>query len=197
MISLASLQVPKDAAKEFEKAHQARQKKKFDEAIARLRKATDIYPKYAEAFNEMGLVYRNQNQNEEAQKAFESAIAADPVWVASYLNLAQLQLAANQIPQLLETSGRVLRLDPTLGPAYFFQSVANFSLGHMDEAEKSALEADRQDHTQVPQVHLVLARIYQSRGNRADYVKQLRTFLKENPDAPIAAKIRAEIEQAK
>ncbi len=197
MISLASLNVPKDAAKEFEKGHKARQKKNFDEAIDKLQKATEIYPKYAEAFNELGLVYRNMNKLEEAQKAFEQAIAVDPAWLSSYLNLANLQWAANKPEQLLETSNKVLKLNPTLGPAHFFQSVANYNLGRLAEAEKSALEADRNDHGQVPQVHLLLAQIYESKGARAEAVKQLRTFLKESPNAPNTDKVRAKIEELK
>ena len=195
MISLASLSVPKNAAKEFEKGHKAREKKNFDEALEHLKKATEVYPKYAEAFNEIGLVYRNMNNAEEAQKAYEQAIVADPAWLGAYLNLAQLQLASNQPQQLLDTSSKVLKLNPTLGPAHFFQSVANFSLGRYDEAEKSALEADRQDHGQVPQIHLVLARIYMGKGSNAEAAKQLKTFLKEHPKAPNADKIRAELEQ--
>lgn len=206
-ISLASLTVPKDAAKEFDKGHKARvnalrtkdadQKKKFDEALERLQKATQIYSKYAEAFNEIGLVYRNMSQNEEARKAFEQAIAADPAWTGAYLNLASLQLASNQAQELLETSSKVLRLNPSLGPAHFFQSVANFSLGRFEEAEKSALEADRTDHGQVPQIHLVLARIYLNKGAREEAAKQLKAFLRESPNAPNADKIKAELEQLK
>ena len=196
MISLASLRVPKDAAREFQKAHQARDKKKFDEALTRLQKATEIYPKYAEAFNEMGLVYRSQNQTAEAQKAFEKAIAADPTWVASYLNLAQIQLANNQTAQLLETSNKIVQLDPTIGAGHFFHAVANFSQGNLQEAEKSALEADRRDHKTVPQVHLVLARIYQQQQRIPEYLKHLRAYLKEAPDSPLAPKLRAEIEKA-
>ncbi len=220
VISLASLKVPRNAAKEFEKGQQigrdaARQiqkcyqdtkdidkcrqgsQKKSDEALLRLRKATELYPEYAEAFNEIGLVHQRQNQVEEARKAFEQAIAADPKWVQSYLQLASIQLAANQPQELLETSSKVLQLNPTLSPGHFFQSVAQFYLGHLDDAEKSALEADKHDHAQVPQLHLLLARIYQQKGNNGEAEKQLRAFLKENPNASNADKIRAEIEQLK
>lgn len=197
VISLASLSVPKNAAKEFDKGRELGLKKKYDEALARLRKATELYPKYAEAFNEIGLVYRRQSQNDEAQKAFEAAIAADPNWVGSYLNLATLQLAANQPQQLLETTQKIIKLNPNLGPAYFFQSVANFSMGRLAEAEQSALIADRKEHAQVPQVHLLLARIYQFKGDRAEQSKQLKAFIKESPNAPNIEKIRAELEQLK
>jgi len=197
LISLASLSVPKNARKEFENGQKAMGKKNFDEALLRLGKATELYPKYAEAYNTMGMAYRNMNKPEDAQKAFEQAITADPAWLNSYMNLGYLQLASNQYEQLLDTSSKALKLHPTLSQAHFLQSVAHLYLGRLDAAEKSALEADRHAHEQVPQLHLVLATIYQNKGSQPDRVKHLRAFLKEAPNASNAAKVKAELEQLK
>ena len=195
IISVASLKVPKKAKKEFKKARKAARKKKYGEALGRLQKATEIYPQYAEAFNEMGMIYLGQKQREEARQAFEQAIAADPKWVDSYVNLASLQLSSNQPRQLLETSNKILQLYPTLGPGHFFHSVANLSMGRLEEAEKSALRADSREHRRVPQIHLVLARIYRHRGEWTEAEKQLRTFLKERPKASNADGIKAQIKK--
>ena len=195
IISLASLKVPKKAKKEFKKAHKAVRKKKYDEALRRLEKATAIYPQYAEAFNEMGVIYIEQKRNTEARQAFQQAIAADPDWVRSYVNLASLQMREPQ--QLLETSNKILQLYPTLSPGHFFHSYANLSMGRLEEAEQSALAADRHEHRQVPQIHLVLASIYRHKGQLAKAEKQLRTFLKESPKAPNADQIKAELAKVK
>ena len=195
IISLASLKVPKKAAKEFKKARRAARKKKYEEALGRLQKATEMYPQYAEAFNEMGVIYGRQNQKEEARKAFEQAIAADPKWVRSYLNLASLQLFDNRPQQLLATSDKILQLYPTLSRGHFFHSYANLSMGRLEEAEKSALAANRHEHRQVPQIHLVLADIYRHRGELAKAEKQLRAFLNERPKARNADQIRAQIKK--
>ena len=193
IISVASLNVPKKAAKELRKARKAARRKKYEEALGRLQKATEIYPKYAEAFNEMGRIYRGQNQKEEASRAFEQAIAADPEWVRAYVSLASLQMSDNQPQQLLETSNKILQLYPTLGPGHFFHSYANLSLGRLEEAEKSALQADRHEHRQLPQIHLLLAQIYRQKGKLEEGEKQLRTFLQESPKAPNADQVRAGI----
>ncbi len=198
IVSLASLKVPEKARKEFNKARKAGRKKKYDEALQRLQKATEIYPEYAEAFNEMGAIYIRKKQKTEALKAFEHAIAADPNWVSAYVNLAWMQIPEPQ--RLLETSGKILQLYPTLGPGHFFRSYANLSLGRVEEAEKSALQADRHEHRQVPQIHLLLAQIYWQKGKLEKAEKQLRTFLQESPKAPNADQVRAgiaELQQAK
>ena len=111
----------------------------------------------------------------------------------SYLNLASLQMSDNQPQQLLETSNKILQLHPTLGPGHFFHSYANLSLGRVEEAEKSALQADRHEHRQVPQIHLLLAQIYRQKGKLEEAEKQLRSFLKESPKAPNAGQVRAGI----
>lgn len=196
IVSVASLNVPKNAAKEFDKARQLAQKQKLDEALERLQKATGLYPKYAEAFNEIGIIRRQQSQPEDAQRAFEQAIAADPAWIQSYVNLASLQLAGNHMPELLETSNKMLKLDPALGYGHFFNSVAKYSAGQLDEAEKSALQAEQAERGRVPQIQLLLARIYQRKGDLTQYARRLRSYLRENPKAQNAGQIRSELAQA-
>ncbi len=116
------------------------------------------------------------------------------------MSLASLQMSDNQPQQLLETSNKILQLRPTLGPGHFFHSFANMSLGRVEEAEKSALQADQHDHRQVPQIHLLLAQIYWHKGKLEEAEKQMRTFLEESPKAANADQVRAgiaELQQAK
>ena len=183
---MASLKVPEKAAKEFRKARKAARRKKYDEALGRLQKATEMYPQYAAAFNEMGLIYLRQNQQPEARQAFQQAIAADPDWVRSYVNLAALQMREPQ--QLLETSNKILQLYPTLSPGHFFHSYANLSLGRVEEAEKSALQADQHDHRQVPQIHLLLAQIYWQKESWRKRKSNCAPFCKRAPRRPTPIK---------
>ena len=194
-ISLASLTVPRKAAKEFEKGRGLARKSKFDEALPRFQKAAELYPRYAEALNAVGAVRRAQNRPAEAREAFEQAIAADPNWIEAYLSLCSLLMDERKMQQLLEASNKVVKLDPSLATGYFFQSVAHFWQGRLDEAEKSALEAERNERGRIPQIQLMLARIYQNRGNRAQYARHLRSYLVENPKAANARQLRAELAQ--
>ena len=158
----------KKAHEEFKKARKAARKKKYEKALRRLEKATEIYPRYTEAFYEMGRIYLQQNRKEEAHKAFEQAIVANPKWVHSYHDQPQ---------PLLETSNEILRLYPTLSVGHFFHSYVNLSMGRLEEAEKSALQADQHEHDQAPQIHVLLAKIYLKKGQPEEAEKQLRTFL--------------------
>ena len=176
----------KKAHKEFKKARKAVRKKKYEEALRRLQKATEIYPQYTEAFYEMGRIYLLQNRKEDTRKVFEQAIVANPKWVHSYVYPAALQQFDNQPQQLLEISNEILQAYPTLSVGHFLHSYANLSMGRVEEAEKSALVADGYEHRQVPHIHLMLAQVYRHQGKLEEAEKQLRTFLEESPNAPAA-----------
>lgn len=196
-VTFTSLEAPKEAVKEVEKARELLASRKFEQAAGHLRKATDLYPRYAEAFNELGLALQQQDRLSDAQKAFEQAISIDPGWVTPYLNLGSLEMATSQAPQLVETSSKLLTLDPGLPRAHFLHAAAMLSEGKLEAAEKSALRAEQGDHADIPQLHLVLARIYLNKGEAPAYANQLRLYLKENPKAPNAGEIRAELEKLK
>ena len=75
---LQRVQVPskkEKAAKELKQARKDMRKKKYEKALRRLKKATELYPQYAEPFYEIGRIYLRQNRKEETRKAFEQAIA--------------------------------------------------------------------------------------------------------------------------
>jgi Flp pilus assembly protein TadD len=48
------------------------------EAIYRWEKAVELDPKYAAAFNDLGIAYEHEGQLEKARKAYEKALALEP-----------------------------------------------------------------------------------------------------------------------
>ncbi|HYP13110.1 MAG TPA: tetratricopeptide repeat protein, partial [Bryobacteraceae bacterium] len=68
---------PKDAVKAYDKGRNAVKKKKNEEAELSLRKAVEIYPKYALAWYELGTVLLQQSKVDDARNAFNEAIKAD------------------------------------------------------------------------------------------------------------------------
>ncbi|MGH9675261.1 MAG: tetratricopeptide repeat protein, partial [Bryobacteraceae bacterium] len=69
-ISATSLNAPKDARKAFEKGKEQSAKKKLDEAQKELEKAVSLYPKYAVAWYELGLVHERKSKVEDARSAY-------------------------------------------------------------------------------------------------------------------------------
>jgi len=89
-ISVISLKAPDNAKKEYSKAREAMQKKKYDDVEKHAAKAVEIYPNYASAWQLRGEAQEQQQHNDEASKSFEAAINADDKYVSPYLHLAQI-----------------------------------------------------------------------------------------------------------
>ncbi|GEM_PF-2431072 len=192
-VSVANLSAPKKAQQEFEKAVELAEKKKFDDAMTHFHKATDIYAKYPAAYNEMGQVERAQNHAKEAAVEFQKAIDADPKWVVPYVNLAQVQLTSHEIEPMMKTNEKALALDPTLAMPNYFNAVGYLTMGRLEDAEKSALAAERTDQGRTPQIQLVLAHVYDARHDVAGALAHYKRFLKESPHAANAPQISARV----
>jgi tetratricopeptide (TPR) repeat protein len=193
LISVANLMAPKKAVQEFEKGRELGLKKKYDEGMEHLQKAIGIYAKYPDAYNEMGLIEKRQEHLPQAVDMFHKAIDADPKWTGPYLNLAQIQMAQKDYPEMFKTTGKVLELDPNIGMAHYMQSIGFLNTKKLDDAEKEALLAEKDESTKIAQIQLVLGNVYEMRGNSADAIVRYRRFLTQSQDASNSAKLIAHI----
>jgi tetratricopeptide (TPR) repeat protein len=195
IVNATSLRVPKDARKEFEKALQEIHRNRPNLAKQHLEKAVSLYDKYAASWNELGRLHLSSGDMAKAAEAFEKAIAIDPESVSPYLNLATLQLQNEEWQSALDTAGRILQLDPSMGFASFIQALGNFNLNHLDTAERSAREAEKKPHSNTPQLHALLAEILLRRQAYSDAAAQMRTYLEESPNGMFAERIRRLLEE--
>jgi tetratricopeptide (TPR) repeat protein len=197
VISATSLAAPKDARTAFEKGREASRKNKPDDARKDFEKAAQIYPGYAAAWFELGKLASGLGQFEDALRSFQTAIQADPKYVEPYLSVAAVQAVRKQWPQLAETSGALLRLDPYDYPqAYYMSALANYNLRNLDAAEKSAREAERLDALgHFPLSWQLLGVILANRRAFPEAAEQMRAYLKFAPQASDAAAVRAQLSQ--
>ncbi len=190
---------PKDAKKAFEKGLEAEKKGKVDEARADYRKATELYPRYAYAWFELGRVYEQREHIAEARDAYSKSIAADSKFVNPYERLYLLSLKQQNWEEVAQTTEKIMRLNPYDFPkAVYYNAVANFQLGKFDVAEKSAREAASMDRaSQNPRIHYVLGVILANKQDFKGAADCLRVYLKSDtiPDRDRVTKILADIEQ--
>jgi len=199
-ISATTLAAPKDAKKAYEKGLEAARKKKFDEAGKQLQRAVELYPQYAAAWYELGLLHQQANRKEQAREAYGKALAADAKFMKPYLQLALLSAQEQKWQEVADTTDRLLRLDPFDYPlAYFFNSVANFNLRKLDAAERSAREGLKLDaQNRIPKIKHVLGVILANKQDYAGAAEQLRAYLPHaanDQEAELIRKQLAEIER--
>ena len=199
-ISATSLNAPKDAKKSFEKGRELAKKNKLAEAQKELEKATQLYPRYAVAWNELGQVYQQQKQVEQARKAYTESMNADSKLVSPYLGMAQLAANDKNWQEVADTTDRIVKMNPVDFPqAFFFNSVANLNLQKLDAAEKSAREALKLDSQhKIPKLEHVLGIILANKNDYPAAATHMRNYLNLAPlsaDAELVKKQLGEIDK--
>jgi len=194
-VSAVSLAAPKDARKAYDKGIDGLKKKKFGDAQASFEKAVEIYPKYATAWYELGMLQAGQDKPDMARKYFDLSIENDPKFVKPYYQIAILELQASKWKGLADVTEKLVKLDPFDYPqAYFFNSVANYNMQKFDLAEKSALEAERLDtRHQYPKNSHLLGMILALKKDYAGAKDRLKTYLQFAPQAEDAARVRSQL----
>jgi Tetratricopeptide repeat len=190
-VSVTLLQVPQKAREEYEQACEKLQHKKYAAAEKHLEKAVGLYSGYAAAWVLLGQVQEIEHKTNEASESCNRAMKIDSNYAPPYLCLAHLIATQNKWKDLSELSGRLLELHPLhASSAYYYNALASFYLNNLSSAETTALrgtEDSKQFHR--PELHLLLADIYEKKGDRAAEISQLREYLKRAPHGVIAEQV--------
>jgi tetratricopeptide (TPR) repeat protein len=183
VVSATSLSAPKDAQKSLAKARDYMVKGQFAEAEAELNKATQSYPKYAEAWNDLGGILQSEHKNAEARKAFLESIASDAKLPQPYLSLARLAATEQNWREAADTSASLAKLSPSAYPqGYYYNAVAEYNLANYDKALESAQQAVKLDPNHaVPLAEELLGVLYSMRSDFKSAAEQYRNYLQHAP----------------
>ena len=123
----------------------------------------------------------------------QGAGALDPGYVAPYLCLAEFAANEGDWKKVAELSDRALALDPISNPySLYYSADAGLHLNQLAQAEMHAQSAVKLDPWhKLPELHLLLAQIYEAAGNVQGEIAQLHEFLKVAPNFKDAPKARA------
>ncbi|HZS51951.1 MAG TPA: tetratricopeptide repeat protein [Bryobacterales bacterium] len=195
-ISITTLEAPKDAKKAWEKAQKLLQQKnpKPAEAAKELEKAVQVYPKFAAAWCMLGESRLALKDEEGARKAFEQSLAADSKYARPYMQLASLEMRASRWDSAADITSRLSQMNPYYTQAYYINAIANYNLGKMELAERSARNALKGEAAgRNPALHHLLGSILAREGNFPSAAGEFRSFLQLSPDSPAAEQIRKQL----
>jgi cytochrome c-type biogenesis protein CcmH/NrfG len=194
-ISVTSLLAPHNARKEFEKGYKDALQHRSSSATRHLQKAVAEYDNYAVAWEELGKIYLQNHQNEEARQAFAKAIFADPQYLPPCLALAGLEMQSQHYEDAIEAAGKALKLYPGLAIARLIQADANFRLNRLDAAEKIARDVANDSHQELPQLHVLLANIDLKKQDYSDAAIEFQAYLKQSPKGDLAMEVRSRLKE--
>jgi tetratricopeptide (TPR) repeat protein len=196
-ISLTSMMAPKDAKKAYERGLQSLLKNKLADAAKDFEKAVTLYPKYADAWVNLGKVRLEQQSIEPARVALKKAMEADPKLVAPYVELGLLAAKDGKWEESGKYLDRAVQLDPLDFPqAWYADAVANYNIKNYDAAERGARSAVRLDPRHAnPRSAYLLGLVLAEKKDYAGAAAELAEFVKLAPNAPDLAQVKDQLGQ--
>lgn len=158
------------------------------DAAAAFRRTVELDPDHAEAWNNLGLALLSVNQMEEAEKAFNSALAVSTYRTpeVAALNLAQLYMDSDRQDLALQYANLALELNWRFTKAYLLVAEIELSRGNAERAVallKQGAEANPGD----PRILLTLAEYLILAGQNDQALIWLDRLLDTAPDSPEAS----------
>ena len=189
-VSMVRLEVPGKARGIYQKACNELKKKKVDDAHRDTEKALANDGNYPAAWVLLGQLYYNSSDMSNAREACSKAAQIDPGYVAPYLCLAAIADRQQDWDEAQKLSDQALQISPLKNTfALYYKAEAAFYKQDLPSAERNALDAAGADNNhQLPEVELLLARIYSAMKKSDEAAARVRKYLKfsHEPDGPTA-----------
>ena len=197
-VSATQLKIPEKAQKEFDKGVDAFASGDNKKAEQNFNKAIEDYPKYADAYSNLGVLYMKTGQQPKAKEAFAKAIGVDDKFVPGYVNLAKLSFAEHKYPEAEATLTKALSLAPDNLDALALLATSEY----MNKENDKALANIRHlhslpGHEQFSGVHLLAAQILMAKSERDQAIDQYIAFLQESPNDLRVPAVRQTLAQIK
>jgi tetratricopeptide (TPR) repeat protein len=156
----------------------------YNRAIGNFQQAIVLDSRMARAYDNLGLCYYYQNQNELAVANYEKAIALDrgtehpSPW--PYLNLGITEQFLNQPAEAEKDLREAIRLDAGFAKAHFQLGTVLEDEQKPEAARDELKEAARLDASYA-EPHMALARVYHKLGQEESAREEVKTYLRLHP----------------
>jgi tetratricopeptide (TPR) repeat protein len=158
----------------------------YSEAAKHFQQAITLDPTMARAYDNLGLCYFYQNENELAVKNFDRAIELDrssqhpSPW--PFVNRAETLQFLGRTKEAEADLREALRLDTQLAVAHYRLGNVLQQLGQLDPAVQEQLQAVQLDE-KYAEPHIALAQIYSRLGRKAAAQEEVEIYLRLHTDA--------------
>lgn len=188
--SEADPHVPPAAKSEFDRASALIRESKHEEAIAALRKAVALYPRYLMALNDLGTELLAVGKLEEATTELRRAMAIDAKAFNPHLNLGIVLVEQHEFTEARQELQTAVSLRSNAPAARLYLGIALIGLDEPDAAEVELKKAYSLGGTKYAVSLFHLGQIYLNQNKREEAVKMLERYLIEEPNGKHAEQAR-------
>ena len=180
MIDARIAGIPPEAKSEFEAGRESVDKSDFTGAIPHLERAINLYPKYAEAYQLLGVAQIKNQQGQQAEASLVKAIEIEDRMPRAQYLLGLLYAMTGRANLAEKPLTRFAELEPNNPEAYFELAKVSFALKKFPTAEKQARKSiDLKEANAGVYVVLGYAQLRQNKAN--DARQSFQRFLKQDP----------------
>jgi Tfp pilus assembly protein PilF len=112
-VSVAELNVPKEASQELERGNDEMQHSKWERAAEHFNKAVVIYPHYASAYYNLSIAYSHLGESNQQRDALQKALKINDRFVPALVGMAHLDVSDHHPEQALALLDKTLATAPT------------------------------------------------------------------------------------
>ncbi len=181
---------PRNALKAYDKGLRAAENGKPEEATKEFQKAIELAPAFFPAHNNLGSAFLSHGNYDGAAEQFKEVIKLRPNDAAAYFNLGNVYLLTRRYPEGQSTVLEGLKKEPGSGLGKFLLGTIYARTGKPREAERMLSDALAADPT-MSKVYLELVNLYLQQKMQPQAIAELKTFLAQFPQDPMAGNARA------
>jgi len=178
----------------FQKAEEATDKKKYDQAASFLKQIVDHDRLDFQAWTLLGTVYVLQQKPAEAEQAYTSALDAKPTFLLALIDLGKLRSSQKKFQEAIDPLSRAVEARPQSGEANLLLGEAYIQIKKGSRAIQYLHEAANLGY---PEALLRMAWLYDAAGYKDRAAVEYEEFLKKKADYPDRKKLEEYIKANK
>jgi Flp pilus assembly protein TadD len=195
VLNAALASVPKAAVNLYESGVQSAGHGETDKAIDDLRRAIELYPNFGLALNELGVQYLRKGQLDNAAEALTKVLAISPGAPEPLLNYGIVLLQQKKFAEAEKQLRDAVTKNEHTYSAHLYFGIALIYVKNYTEAETELRKAVTIGGLKASQAHYYLGGLYWQTGKHQQAADELETFLKLEPKAANADKLRSTIKE--
>jgi Flp pilus assembly protein TadD len=157
-----------------------------DEAITYYRRAIDLFPEFADAHSNLGILLASQGDHDGALNEYRTAARFDPELVGAHVNIGIELAQRSEYDEAIRALNHAIALDAGNASAHYNLGLALAARGETDSARRSFESAIRLDPKNADAYNNLGVLLAQT-GDLNSAILQFRTALTIRPDLKAAA----------
>jgi Flp pilus assembly protein TadD len=195
VLNAALANVPKAAIELYEKGMESASRNDRDKAIDNLKRAVELHPDFVLALNELGVLYLKKGELDKAAEVLSKALQLAPEAPEPSLNYGIVLLQQKKFAEAQTQLRDAVKKNENAFTAHLYLGITLIHFKNYGEAETELRKAVTLGGPKASQAHYYLGGIYWQTGSLKQAADELETFLKLEPKAPNAEKLKNTIKE--